>query len=102
MATVSESYGGRDMPWWAWPRLRENRNFLGFWFLIQFLSGSMALMAESGTAGGVAWWAHIGGFVAGAILVIPFRYRAVPLLGGADHPSGLRIRKRFRTKRGDR
>jgi membrane associated rhomboid family serine protease len=40
--------------------------FLGFWFLLQFLSGSVALMAESGSAGGVAWWAHIGGFGAGA------------------------------------
>ncbi|MEK7245627.1 MAG: rhomboid family intramembrane serine protease, partial [Pseudomonadota bacterium] len=28
---------------------------------------------------GVAWWAHIGGFVAGAILIFPFRKRDVPL-----------------------
>ena len=50
---------------------------LGLWFGLQGLS---ALMDTAGEAGGVAWWAHIGGFVVGAILVIPFRRRAVPLL----------------------
>jgi membrane associated rhomboid family serine protease len=35
--------------------------FLGVWFLLQFLQGTFAM-----TATGVAWWAHIGGFVAGA------------------------------------
>ncbi len=38
--------------------------FLGFWFLIQFLSGTLALTSSAGAAG-VAWWAHIGGFAAG-------------------------------------
>ncbi len=42
--------------------------FLGFWFLLQFLSGS------SGAATSVAWWAHVGGFVVGGAVVI--------LLGG--------------------
>lgn len=42
--------------------------FLGFWFLFQFLSGSLSLAGEGG---GVAWWAHIGGFVWGALLVLP-------------------------------
>jgi membrane associated rhomboid family serine protease len=36
--------------------------FLSFWFLMQFWSGAFASGAE---ATGVAWWAHIGGFVAG-------------------------------------
>lgn len=37
--------------------------FLGVWFLIQLLQGTVSI---SGTlASGVAWWAHIGGFVAG-------------------------------------
>lgn len=44
--------------------------FLGFWFLMQFISGVMALGIAS-DAGGVAWWAHIGGFAAGAVL-LPF------------------------------
>ena len=42
--------------------------FLGFWFVFQFLSGSLSLAGEGG---GVAWWAHIGGFVCGALLVFP-------------------------------
>ena len=37
--------------------------FLGVWFLIQFFQGAMAITATE--TGGVAWWAHIGGFVAG-------------------------------------
>lgn len=37
--------------------------FLGIWFLIQFFSGTAA--ANSADSGGVAWWAHIGGFAAG-------------------------------------
>jgi membrane associated rhomboid family serine protease len=41
--------------------------FLGFWFLMQFLQGSLSTGAAS--AGGVAWWAHAGGFVAGAVLL---------------------------------
>jgi hypothetical protein len=43
--------------------------FLGFWFLQQFLSGAMTLSSEGAQSGGVAWWAHIGGFAAGFVLV---------------------------------
>jgi membrane associated rhomboid family serine protease len=39
---------------------------LGYWFLIQFVSG---LVSFGGEMGGVAFWAHIGGFVAGLVLV---------------------------------
>jgi membrane associated rhomboid family serine protease len=39
--------------------------FLGLWFLMQVLSAG----ASSGQAGGVAWWAHVGGFVAGMLLL---------------------------------
>jgi membrane associated rhomboid family serine protease len=43
---------------------------LGCWLLIQLLGGIPALgTVESG----VAFWAHIGGFVAGVVLVFPFR-----------------------------
>lgn len=47
--------------------------FLAFWFLLQAFQGvgSLALAHHAGEAGGVAWWAHAGGFVAGAVL-IPF------------------------------
>lgn len=37
--------------------------FLGFWFLMQFFQGAMSIAATQTT--GVAWWAHIGGFIAG-------------------------------------
>jgi len=40
---------------------------LGFWFLIQFFSGTASISSTHG--GGVAWWAHIGGFVLGVILI---------------------------------
>jgi len=49
---------------------------LGLWIGFQFLS---ATMATGGAGGGVAWWAHIGGFVAGAALIIPMRRKGVPL-----------------------
>jgi membrane associated rhomboid family serine protease len=39
---------------------------LGYWFLLQFLSGVNAL--GSGASGGVAWWAHVGGFLLGMML----------------------------------
>ncbi len=44
--------------------------FIGLWFLIQFLSGLGSLATAS--SGGVAWWAHVGGFILGALLAKPF------------------------------
>jgi membrane associated rhomboid family serine protease len=47
--------------------------FIGLWFLIQFLSGVNALNApHAASLGGVAWWAHVGGFVMGALLAKVF------------------------------
>ena len=48
---------------------------LGFWFIIQFFSGILSLGVQSASTGGVAWWAHIGGFVAGMSLVFLFKRR---------------------------
>ncbi|HHK60584.1 MAG TPA: rhomboid family intramembrane serine protease [Desulfobacterales bacterium] len=42
--------------------------FLVLWFVLQFLQGAASLRA-SGAGGGVAWWAHIGGFIAGMALL---------------------------------
>jgi rhomboid family protein len=47
--------------------------FLGLWFVQQFLLGAFDLAAPRGEGGGVAWWAHIGGFAAGFVLVWVFR-----------------------------
>ena len=49
--------------------------FLGFWFLMQFLSAAVS----GGTGGGVAFFAHVGGFVAGLVLLVPFKQRGVRL-----------------------
>lgn len=46
---------------------------LGFWFVVQFFSGIFDLSAM----GGVAWFAHIGGFITGALLVLLFKRRGV-------------------------
>jgi membrane associated rhomboid family serine protease len=42
------------------------RYFLGIWFVMQFLQS----LASSPEGGGVAWWAHIGGFVAGVVVAL--------------------------------
>ncbi len=47
--------------------------FLGLWFLLQFLSGAGSLAQQGADVGGVAWWAHIGGFIAGVVLLFFFR-----------------------------
>ena len=43
---------------------------MGYWFLVQLIGGLGAL---GGQGGGVAFWAHVGGFVAGGLLVLVFR-----------------------------
>jgi membrane associated rhomboid family serine protease len=45
--------------------------YLGLWFLIQVLSGTLSFAFHD--SGGVAWWAHIGGFVTGIVLLPLFR-----------------------------
>jgi membrane associated rhomboid family serine protease len=49
--------------------------FLGWWFVQQFFYGLLSLGVQSAQTGGVAWWAHIGGFAAGAVLVWVFKKR---------------------------
>ena len=55
--------------------------YLVLWFLGQLFSGTAAVStaARAGEqVGGIAWWAHIGGFVAGMILCWVFRSRPAP------------------------
>jgi membrane associated rhomboid family serine protease len=49
--------------------------FLGFWFVLQFFSGVSSLAATAEEGGGVAFWAHVGGFVAGLVVAKIFRPR---------------------------
>ena len=44
-----------------------------FWFLLQLLSGVASLGADASVTGGIAFWAHVGGFLAGVVLVWAFR-----------------------------
>jgi hypothetical protein len=49
---------------------------LGYWFVLNFLSGTASALAMQGqNVGGVAFWAHVGGFAAGAMLVRIFGER---------------------------
>ena len=60
--------------------------FLGIWFLIQLYNGTIGQMASST---GVAWWAHIGGFVAGLVAA-----GMLKTLGIADPPVPRELRHR--------
>jgi hypothetical protein len=56
---------------------------LGYWFVFQFLSGTATTLASAGHSvggGGIAFWAHVGGFVAGVglIKIFPQRRRRYP------------------------
>ncbi len=68
---------------------------IGFWFLLQLWSGVAALNATDVVgAGGVAWFAHIGGFVAGLLLVQLF------VIGRPRPPTpGAGMRRRWRLGR---
>jgi len=65
------------IPIFFWPFFLEVPAvvFMGFWFLGQFLSGLLSL---GETGGGIAWWAHVGGFVAGVVLCPVFLKRRRP------------------------
>jgi membrane associated rhomboid family serine protease len=46
---------------------------IGFWFVLQLGSGLASLDPMTSSAGGVAWFAHIGGFLLGVAVAIPVR-----------------------------
>ena len=51
--------------------------FLGWWFLLQFFNGALSLGAGARGFGGIAWWAHVGGFAFGlAVCLFARRPRA--------------------------
>lgn len=61
--------------------------FLGFWFLMQFLNAA----GSSGSAGGIAWWAHVGGFAFGMLFLKLFL--RVPVSGFGDAFRRAAVRK---------
>ena len=48
---------------------------LGFWFVVQIFNGTAAVGSTSDMMAGVAWWAHIGGFISGILLLRVFANR---------------------------
>jgi membrane associated rhomboid family serine protease len=49
---------------------------LGYWFVLQFLSGTATSITPATQRGpGVAFWAHVGGFIAGIVLIKIFPER---------------------------
>ena len=54
---------------------------LGFWFVLQLISSALA----DPRAGGVAFGAHIGGFIGGMVLLLFFKYRHVRLFAPSRH-----------------
>ncbi len=63
--------------YWAMLEIRAAL-FLPVWFLMQFFNGFLSLAAARGTqeVAGIAWWAHIGGFVFGATVAAVHRIMA--------------------------
>ncbi len=57
---------------------------LGFWFVLQLIVGSMSLGSGGG---GVAWFAHVGGFLAGMALIGLFKRPDVPFFAPQRHRS---------------
>ncbi len=53
--------------------------FLGLWFVSQLLNGTASLSPGAGAAAaGVAWWAHVGGFVVGMALAVVLKKDQAP------------------------
>jgi membrane associated rhomboid family serine protease len=50
--------------------------YIGIWFFYQVLLETIYASAP-GLGGGLAWWAHIGGFVSGMLLLFPFRVKGL-------------------------
>jgi len=48
---------------------------LGYWFFINFLSGTAMAAQSTASSGGIAFWAHVGGFVAGVLMIKIFPER---------------------------
>ncbi len=58
------------VPLFFWPWFIEVPAvlYLGLWFVSQLLNGLLTIVSGMQAFGGVAWWAHVGGFVVGMVL----------------------------------
>lgn len=59
---------------------------LGYWFILQLAMGAVQLTPEAASEGGVAVWAHVGGFVAGVVLIPFFRKSRRPPARSHERP----------------
>jgi membrane associated rhomboid family serine protease len=66
---------------------------IGYWIVLQVIQGSLSFGIDADT-GGVAWFAHIGGFVAGLVLVFPFRQE-----NRLEHQRAARLRPQMHERR---
>jgi membrane associated rhomboid family serine protease len=58
--------------------------FLGFWFVTQLFNGFASLGVPTQQTSGVAFWAHVGGFVFGLLVGFLLRSRAKAVVDTAD------------------
>jgi membrane associated rhomboid family serine protease len=63
------------MPFVFWTAYVPAFLLIGFWFFIQVFNGVASIGYAVGASEGVAWWAHVGGFSAGFLLLWLFRPR---------------------------
>jgi membrane associated rhomboid family serine protease len=72
---------------------------LVLWMLIQIGGG---LIFGGDYNNDIAWWAHVGGFVAGMALIVPLRRRDVPLFDGRPLDVSVFYRRLKTSRNGDR
>jgi membrane associated rhomboid family serine protease len=63
------------MPFFFWTAYVPAFLLIGFWFFLQLFNGVASIGYAVGASEGVAWWAHVGGFSAGFLLLWFFRPR---------------------------
>lgn len=67
-----------------------------FWLFVWVGFQVSAAYSTGWSGSGIAWGAHIGGFLIGLVLVVPMRRKTVPLFGPAEVPSGVTLVNRPR------
>jgi membrane associated rhomboid family serine protease len=65
------------LPLFFWPFFIPAALLIVIWFAMQLFAG-LGELGQATAGSGVAWWAHVGGFVAGLLLILPARFGAGP------------------------